>query len=160
VSDADISSLSDMNAAVAVSVQTAANNPGVVRRMATAGLLMVNSAGGQPYETGWFAGRGAIGAGARAIGKLTTHRPSLMLSNGDLDAVDVSLAAIYGERIIIPKATISCGAAKAQLPAHGGIVLIRLEHGKPCAIGSMLAGLDQQASRQNLHPTALRKLTT
>ncbi|HEX4722695.1 MAG TPA: glycosyltransferase [Pseudonocardiaceae bacterium] len=159
VSDQDIGSLSTMNAAVAVSVQTAADNPGVVRRMATAGLLMVNSAGGQPYETGWFAGRGAIGAGARAIDRLTTHRPKLMLSNGDLDAVDVSLAAIYGERIIIPKATLSCGSI-TKLPARGGIVLIRQDQRRPCDLDSMLAGLNRQASQQNLHPTALRNLTT
>jgi hypothetical protein len=127
--------------------------------MATAGLLMVNSAGGQPYETGWFAGRGAIGAGARAIDRLTTHRPKLMLSNGDLDAVDVSLAAIYGERIIIPKATLSCGSI-TKLPARGGIVLIRQDQRRPCDLDSMLAGLNRQASQQNLHPTALRNLTT
>jgi processive 1,2-diacylglycerol beta-glucosyltransferase len=159
VSDQDIGMLRGMNVAVAVSVKTAADNPAVVRRMATAGLLVVNAAGGQPYETGWFAGRSAIGAGARAIGRITTHRPKLMLSNGDLDAVDVSLAAIYGERIIIPKATISCGAL-TKLPVRGGIVLIRQDPHKPCAIGPMLTSLAQQAGRQNLHPTALRNLTT
>jgi processive 1,2-diacylglycerol beta-glucosyltransferase len=159
VSDQDITRLSKMNAAVAVSVVTAAQNPGVVRRMASAGLLLVNSAGGQPYETGWFAGRGAIGAGARAIDRLTTHRPNLMLSNGDLDAVDVSLAAIYGERIIIPKVTMSCGSI-TSLPAHGGVVLIHQDRGRPCAIGPMLQRLNWQASHQNLHPSALRNLTT
>jgi UDP-N-acetylglucosamine:LPS N-acetylglucosamine transferase len=158
VTDQDIGQLNTLNAAVAVSVTTAADNPGAVRRMATAGLLMVNAAGGQPYETGWFAGRGAIGAGARAINQLTKHRPSLMLSNGDLDAVDVSMAAIYGERILIPKVTMSCDAI-TTLPAHGGIVLIRQDHDKPCALGPMLSGLNRQADRQNLHPTALRNLT-
>lgn len=160
VSDQDIGRLSRMNAAVAVSVRTASSNPGVVRRMASAGLLMINSAGGQPYETGWFAGRSAIGAGARAIGRLTTHRPSLMLSNGDLDAVDVSLAAIYGERIIIPKVTISCGAKSLPALPTRGVVLIRQDGAKPCALGPMLAGLNKEAHRQNLHPAALRKLTT
>ncbi|HEX4704766.1 MAG TPA: glycosyltransferase [Pseudonocardiaceae bacterium] len=159
VSDQDITRLSTMNAAVAVSVATAAQNPNVVRRMAGAGLLMVNAAGGQPYETGWFAGRGAIGAGARAIDRLTAHRPSLMLSNGDLDAVDVSMAAIYGERIIIPKTTMSCGSI-TSLPARGGVVLIRQDHGRPCAIGPMLARLNRQAAHQNLHTSALRNLTT
>ena len=158
LSDADVSRLAGMNVAVAVSVKTASNNPAMVRKMATAGLLMVNSAGGQPYETGWIAGRSAIGAGARAISRLTTHRPKLMLSNGDLDAVDVSMAAMYGERIIIPKMTLSCGSI-TKLPARGGIVLIREIPGKPCAIAPLLAGLNQQASRQNLHPTALKKLT-
>ncbi|HEX9338953.1 MAG TPA: glycosyltransferase [Pseudonocardiaceae bacterium] len=158
VSDQDITRLSTMHAAVAVSVTTATNNPGVVRRMANAGLLMVNSAGGQPYETGWFTGRGAIGAGARSIGRLAKHRPSLMLSNGDLDAVDVSMAAIYGEKFIIPKVTMSCGSITA-LPAHGGIVLIRQDRGKPCALGPMLSGLNQQASRQKLRLAALRNLT-
>lgn len=159
VTGSDVSQLNSLHAAVAVSVTTAADNPDAVRRIASAGLLVVNSAGGQPYETGLFSGRGAIGAGARAIDKITTRRPNLMLSNGDLDAVDVSLAAMYGERIIIPKATMSC-AAPTKLPAHGGIVLIRQDENGGCAIGPLLADLENQARAQNLHPTALRSLTT
>lgn len=158
ISDQDIGQLSHLNAAVAVSVSTAAKNGDVVRRLANAGLLMVNSAGGQPYETGWFAGRGAIGAGAKAIGRITARRPSLMLSNGDLDAVDVGLAAIYGERIVIPKATVSCGVTQ-PLPAHGGIVLIRPDTAKGCALGPMLARLTERAATANLSPTALKDLT-
>lgn len=159
VTEQDVSQLSSMNAAVAVSVRTADQNPEVVRQMAGAGLLVVNSAGGQPYKTGWFHGRGAIGAGAKAIDRITTRRPNLMLSNGDLDAVDVSLAAMYGERIIIPKATMSC-SAPTTLPAHGGIVLIRQDQAGTCAIGPLIAQLERQAQQQNLHPTALRSLTT
>lgn len=159
VSDADIRQLNRLHAAVAVSVTTASDNPDSVRRMAGAGLLMVNAAGGQPYETGWFAGRGAIGAGARAIDRITTHRPNLMLSNGDLDAVDVSLAAMYGERIIIPKTTMSCTDLTA-LPARGGIVLIRQDHGRTCPLGQVLDHVAHEAGDQHLHPTALRDLTT
>ncbi|HEX5401678.1 MAG TPA: hypothetical protein VFX16_05170, partial [Pseudonocardiaceae bacterium] len=116
------------------------------------------SAGGQPYETGWFAGRGAIAAGARAIGRITTHRPDLMLSDGDLDAVDVSLAALNGERIIIPKATMSCTDLTA-LPAHGGVVLIRQDRAGTCDLGSVLTRLAGQAHQRHLHPRALRSLT-
>jgi UDP-N-acetylglucosamine:LPS N-acetylglucosamine transferase len=151
----DIGSLSTMHAAVAVSVNTATQNPDSVRRLAVAGLPVVNSAGGQPYATGWFTGRGAIGAGARAISRLTRHRPGLLLSNGDLDTVDVGLAALYGERIVIPRTTVSCGAT-VSLPAHGGIVLIRQDHGKHCALGPMLARLNGQVAALKLHPTALK----
>lgn len=158
VSTGDISQLRQLNAAVAVSVTTASNNAGAVRRMSGAGLLMVNSAGGQPYATGWFAGRGAIGAGARAISRITAHRPNLMLSNGDLDAMDVSMAAMYGERIIIPRTTMSC-TAPTKLPAHGGIVLIRQDRGHTCALGPVLDRLQQQAGDQHLHPMALKDLT-
>jgi UDP-N-acetylglucosamine:LPS N-acetylglucosamine transferase len=159
VSDDDIGRLDQLHAAVAVSVNTAAHNPNVVRRVSDAGLVVVNSAGGQPYETGWFAGRGAIGAGARAIDKITTHRPKLMLSDGDLDAVDVSMAAMYGERIVIPKATMTCTDI-TNLPAHGGIVLIRQDHDRTCPLGPVLGRLYQQADQQHLHPTALKDLTT
>jgi UDP-N-acetylglucosamine:LPS N-acetylglucosamine transferase len=159
ITEGDVIQLNSLHAAVAVSVTTADQNPAAVRQMASAGLLVVNSAGGQPYQTGWIHGRGAIGAGARAIDRITTRRPNLMLSNGDLDAVDVSLAAMYGERIIIPKATMSCSAPTA-LPTHGGIVLIRQDQTGTCAIGPLLAQLDRQAHDQNLHPTALRSLTT
>lgn len=158
ITEQDVVQLSSLHAAVAVSVKTASDNPDAVRRIASAGLLVVNSAGGEPYDTGWFSGRGAIGAGARAIDKITLRRPDLMLSNGHLDAVDVSLAAMYGERIIIPKATMSC-SAPTPLPSHGGIVLIQDPAGS-CDIGLLLAQLDQQARQQDLHPTALRSLTT
>jgi processive 1,2-diacylglycerol beta-glucosyltransferase len=159
VSDEDIAALNRMNAAVAVSVRTAASNPEVVRRLADAGIPVVNSAGGQPYETGWFAGRGAIGAGARAINRLTTRRPNLMLSNGDVDAMDVGLAALYGERIVIPKVTEGCGVSQA-LPARGGVVLLSPDSGGNCSLDDSLAQLESRAVGQNLRPTPLKELTT
>lgn len=159
VNPSDIAALRRLNASVAVSVRTAATNPAVVRRLANAGIPVVNSAGGQPYATGWFAGRGAIGAGARAINKLTTRRPDLMLSNGDLDAMDVGLAALYGERIVIPKVTEGCGVGQA-LPSRGGVVLLRPESVGACTLGDALFQLESRASQQNLRPTALKELTT
>jgi hypothetical protein len=68
------------------------------------------------------------------------------------------MAAMYGERIIIPKVTMSCSDL-TSLPARGGIVLIRQDHGT-CALGPVLDQLARQAGKQHLHPTALRDLTT
>ncbi len=82
-----------------------------------------------------------------------------MLSNGDLDAIDVSMAAMYGERIIIPRVTMSCSDL-TSLPSRGGIVLIRQDHTGPAPSGPVLDQLARQAGEQHLHPTALRDLTT
>jgi hypothetical protein len=156
----DLRSLAGLHAAVAVSVSMAARNPQRVRQLADAGLLLVNSAGGNPYKTGVFRGRGAIGAGARAIARITSHSPSLMLSDGDVDAVDVGLATLYGERIIVPKTTVACGSpGGVGLPRGGGVVLVRAA-GPSCSLSATLAALSQSAMAANLHPTSLEDQVT
>jgi hypothetical protein len=127
--------------------------------MSDAGLQLVNSAGGQPYETGVFTRRGSIGAGARLITQLTSHEPNLMLSNGDVDAIDVGMAAFYHERIIIPQHVLTCGQP-LKLPASGGVVLVHSGNGANCALGSVLDQLADEAVAENLHPTPLKDLTT
>ncbi len=159
VTTQDIDELTDLHASVAVSVEAAIANQDAVRRMADAGLQLVNSAGGQPYETGVFTRRGSIGAGARLITQLTAHRPNLMLSNGDVDAIDVGMAAFYHERIIIPQHVLTCGAP-LTLPAGGGVVLVHSGNGANCALDGMLERLSDEAVADNLHPTPLKDLTT
>jgi UDP-N-acetylglucosamine:LPS N-acetylglucosamine transferase len=155
ITQQDINTLSQLHAAVAISVTTATKDPNLVRKMARSGLLVVNSAGGRPYETGVFTGRGAIGAGAKAITALTSHTPNLMLSNGDVDAVDVGLAALYRERILVAHASIGCGASTPALPEHGGVVLVQENKGQQCSLDSMLPRLASQAAEQDLRPSAL-----
>lgn len=155
----EITQLQNLHVSVAVSVEAAIANQGAVRRMSDAGLQLVNSAGGQPYETGIFTRRGAIGAGARLITQLTSHRPNLMLSNGDVDAIDVGMAAFYHERIIIPQHVLTCGQP-LKLPASGGVVLVHSGNGANCALNGVLTQLGAEASADNLHPTPLKDLTT
>lgn len=157
IGPADLATLSDLHAAVAVSVTTAARNPDTVRTVAAAGLPVVSSAGGQPYETGVFVGRGAIGAAARAISRLTTHEPTLMLSNGDVDAVDVGLAALYGERLVIPKSNVDCD--HADLPTTGGVVLIDQNGRQACGLGELLTKVRQEIQVRNLRPAPLELVT-
>jgi hypothetical protein len=108
-----------------------------------------------------FRGRGAIGAGARAIAGITSRPPGLMLSDGDVDAVDVGLATLYGERIIVPKKTVACGSSAAgmALPSGGGVVLVRAA-GPSCSLSATLAALSQSAAAANLHPTSLENQLT
>lgn len=155
VTDQDLAAMAQLRAAIAVSVSTATRNPDLVRRMADAGLLVVNSAGGQPYRTGFFTGRSAIGAGAREITRLTSNRPNMMLSDGDVDAVDVGLASLYGERIVVPSATVGC-TASVTLPVNGGVVLVRPTRHGQCDLSATMARLSDLAIRQNLHPTPLK----
>jgi hypothetical protein len=151
--------LKQLHAGVAVSVGAAVANQDAVRRISDAGLVLVNSAGGQPYETGIFTRRGTIGAGARLITQLTSHRPNLMLSNGDVDAIDVGMAAFYHERIVVPKHELTCGQP-LKLPTSGGVVLVHSGGGANCALGSILHQLAVEASAENLHPTPLEDLRT
>jgi UDP-N-acetylglucosamine:LPS N-acetylglucosamine transferase len=112
----DLQAMAGLHAAAAVSVNTASTNAQTVRQIAAAGLPLINSAGGHPYRTGMIHGRGAIGAGARAIARITSHSPSLMLSDGDVDVVDVGLATVYGERIIVPRTVLQCGVPTTTAP--------------------------------------------
>ncbi|HEX4223131.1 MAG TPA: glycosyltransferase [Pseudonocardiaceae bacterium] len=155
----NIAQLKQLEAGVAISVPAAVANQDAVRKVSDAGLVLVNSAGGQPYETGVFTRRGSIGAGARLITQLTSRRPNLMLSNGDVDAIDVGMAAFYHERIVVPKHELTCGQP-LKLPATGGVVLVHSGNGANCALGSVLHELAEEATAANLHPTALEDLAT
>lgn len=155
----NIAELRQLNAGVAVSVTAAVANQDAVRRVSDAGLQLVNSAGGQPYETGIFTRRGTIGAGARLIKQITTRQPNLMLSNGDVDAIDVGMAAFYHERIVVPKHVLVCGQP-LKLPSSGGVVLVHSGNGANCALGSVLHQLAIEAAAANLHPTSLEDLRT
>ena len=159
VTEQNIIELKQLNAGVAVSVNAAVANQDAVRRISAAGLVLVNSAGGEPYETGVFTRRGTIGAGARLITQVTSHRPNLMLSNGDVDAIDVGMAAFYHERIVVPKHVLTCGQP-LKVPATGGVVLVHSGNGADCALGSVLHQLAAQASAANLHATPLEDLRT
>jgi processive 1,2-diacylglycerol beta-glucosyltransferase len=158
ISDADLRTMANLRVAAAVSVNTAMREPDTVRRLAEAGIPVVSSAGGQPYETGIFVGRGAIGAAARAISRLTAYEPHLMLSNGDLDAVDVGLAALYGERIVIPKGNVNCTGA--TVPARGGVLLVDRTAGQSCSLTDLLTQLRHQLHTHNLRTAPLAVQTT
>ncbi|HWC80719.1 MAG TPA: glycosyltransferase [Pseudonocardiaceae bacterium] len=153
-SSADLRAMAGLRVSAAVSVSTAMHNPDIVRQLAATRIPVVSSAGGQPYETGVFIGRGAIGAAARAISRLTTHEPNLLLSNGDLDAVDVGLAALYGERIVIPKTTVNC--ASLNLPTRGGVMLVDARGGQDCTVADLLQRVEQQIRAHNLKPAPLQ----
>ena len=179
LSEQDLQAMAGLHAAAAVSVSTAASDPQTVRQIAAAGLPLINSAGGHPYATGLFHGRGAIGAGARAIGRITSRSQGLMLSSGRVDLVDVGLATFYGEKIIVPKTILQCGVTPAQpahatgaapsnapanaatltasdisLPHGGGVVLVRAE-GPSCSLSSELTRLSQRAAADNLRPASI-----
>jgi hypothetical protein len=144
----------DVHAAAAVSLAAAHQQPDSVRGAARAGLVIINAANGAPYQTGVITGRTVIGAAAHAIRPLAGRPPTLMLSNGDIDAVDVGLASWYRERFIVPHATVRCDA---PIPAlrPGGVVLIEAPPAQRCGLAPLLTRFARQATAQSLTPTSL-----
>jgi processive 1,2-diacylglycerol beta-glucosyltransferase len=147
------------NAAVAVSSGLAQRQPGDVRNLAGAGVVLVNAGNGAPYETGVIGGRSAIASAARGIARLTGHAPRLLLSNGDLDAIDLAMVALQRERFVVPHTVVPCGAPPPRLPAEG-VVLLQMPATGSCDLGLTLDRVNRQADAQSLVPTPLTKLAT
>jgi hypothetical protein len=150
----ELRAMIDIHAAAAVSLAAAHQQPESVRSAAHAGLVIINAANGAPYQTGVITGRTVIGSALRAIRPLAGASPSLVLSNGDVDAVDVGMVAWYRERFLVPHATVSCDAPIPPL-RPGGVVLIEAPPAQRCGLEPLLTRFAQQASAQSLHPTFL-----
>ncbi|EWM15320.1 glycosyltransferase [Kutzneria sp. 744] len=150
-----IHKLAVAHGAAAVSTTVLRTQPETVRALAKAGVTIVNAADGAPYETGVFTGRGSIGQVATGIAAVTGRSPRLMVSNGELDAVDLGIVAMHRERIIVPAATVHCGAAMG----HGMRGVILVESTGDCDLGATLDALAALAHRHSVRQASIEELS-
>jgi UDP-N-acetylglucosamine:LPS N-acetylglucosamine transferase len=137
--DATLHALSAAHAAVSIDAAQAAADPGEVRRLAGAGLTLVNAGYGPPYETGIVTRRDSIGAGANALRAATGAAAEFFLSSRDLDALDLGLAALHHEHLVVPDARIACGSGStAPRVKPGQVVLVECGKARPADLAATL----------------------
>lgn len=149
-----IEKLAEVHGAAAVSTKVLHTQPETVRALAEAGVTIVNAADGAPYETGVFTGRASIGQVATGVAAVTGRSPRLMVSNGELDAIDVGIVAMHRERIIVPAATVHCGAAMG----HGMKGVILVESTGDCDLDATLDALSAMAHRHSVRQASIEEL--
>ena len=154
MSPGTIKRLATAHGAAAVSTNVLRTQPETVRALAKAGVTIVNAADGAPYETGVFTGRASIGQVATGVAAVTGRSPRLMVSNGELDAIDVGIVAMHRERIIVPAATVHCGAAMS----HGMKGVILVESTGDCDLDATLDALAVMAHRHSVREASIEEL--
>ncbi|WP_188307346.1 hypothetical protein, partial [Streptomyces sp. CBMA123] len=138
---ATLKALSAAGAAVAVDTAQAAADPAEVRRLAGAGLTLVNAGYGPPYETGIVTGRSSLDAGATALRSATGAASDFFLSSRHLDALDLGLAAFHHEHLVVPDARIACGSPTTPELKPGQIVLLECGKAQPADLADTLKRL-------------------
>jgi processive 1,2-diacylglycerol beta-glucosyltransferase len=156
IDESTIDRLASLHAGAAVSTEVVRRQPQTVRALARAGVVIVNAANGAPYATGVFSGRTAIGQAAAEIASATGRPPRLMVSNGDLDALDVSIVAVHRERIVIPSTMVRCGVTPGR--TMRGVVLV--EQSSECDLTTTLDELSRQADDVAVRPAWIEELTS
>jgi processive 1,2-diacylglycerol beta-glucosyltransferase len=141
--------------AAAVSTAALRAQPETVRALARAGVTIVNAADGTPYEPGAFTGRAAIGQVAAGVTAVTGRSPRLMVSNGKLDTVDLGVIALHRERIVVPAATVHCGAAMGR--GLRGVILV--ESTGDCDLDATLDALAAVAHRHAVREASIEELS-
>ncbi|MEV7597198.1 glycosyltransferase [Kitasatospora sp. NPDC089797] len=139
--DATLRVLRAAKAAVSIDTTQATTDPGEVRRLADAGLTLVNAGYGPPYKTGLVSHRGSLDAGAAALRAATGSTAGFFLSSSHLDALDLGLAAYRHEHLVVPDARITCGASTAPQVKPGRIVLVECGNAHPADLTAALRGL-------------------
>lgn len=154
MAQATIDKLAAAHGAAAVSTKVLHTQPQTVRALAKAGVTIVNAADGAPYQTGVFTGRASIGQVATGIAAVTGRSPRLMVSNGELDAIDVGIVAMHRERIVVPAATVHCGAAMGR--GMKGVILV--ESTGDCDLDATLDELAAMAHRHSVREASIEEL--
>jgi UDP-N-acetylglucosamine:LPS N-acetylglucosamine transferase len=149
-----IAKLAAVHGAAAVSTNVLRTQPETVRALAKSGVAIVNAADGAPYETGVLTGRASIGQVATGVAAVTGRSPRLMVSNGELDAIDVGIVAMHRERIIVPAATLHCGAAMGF--GMKGVILV--ESTGDCDLDATLDALAAMAHRHAVREASIEEL--
>jgi UDP-N-acetylglucosamine:LPS N-acetylglucosamine transferase len=134
----DISALRGADATMSISATMVNEAPTTVTQLAAASIPLLNAGAGAPFETGLIDRRAAIATTAHAITTLTTHAPRGLISNGDVDALDLALAARVHEHLVVPHATLDCHTPGPPLPDHG-VVLLPVSRG--CTLAHTLTRL-------------------
>lgn len=152
LTDTDLRALRQSEAAVSITADTLNREPQTIARLAAASTPLVNGGAGAPYETEVLDGRAAIGATAHGITTLSNRHPLLLLSNGDVDALDVALASLAHEHLLVPTASLSCQNPALALP-NTGVALLRIT--PPCALVPSLQRLNTALSTRHLRLSPL-----
>ncbi|MFD7908047.1 glycosyltransferase [Kitasatospora sp. NPDC059747] len=139
--DATLRTLVAEKAAVSIDAAEAAADPGEVRRLASAGLTVVNAGYGPPYATGIVTRRDSVEAGATALRAATGAAARFFLSGTDLDALDLGLAAYHHEHVVVPDARIACGSSTTPAVRPGQVVLVECGDAHPADLSATLRRL-------------------
>jgi UDP-N-acetylglucosamine:LPS N-acetylglucosamine transferase len=150
-----IKKLAAAHGAAAVSTAVLGAQRETVRALAKAGVTIVNAADGTPYEPGVFTGRAAIGQVAAGVAAVTGRPPRLMVSSGKLDPVDLGIIALHREHIIVPAATVHCGAALRR--GLRGVILV--ESTADCDLDATLDALAAVAHRHAVREASIEELS-
>lgn len=156
ISAAQVASLRRMRAAVALSADMVSSTE-PLRTIRASRLTIVNGGVGAPYETGEFTGRFAIGTVARAVHATGVAEPELLLSNGDVDLLDIATASAYHERIVVPRVVLSCEPHTGPLPTSGVLLVRATPH---CALGTALSRLAARLAAQSLRVSTMEGTRT
>jgi processive 1,2-diacylglycerol beta-glucosyltransferase len=149
-----ITMMQSLNAALAVDLGLLERQPGTVRGMAAAGIVLVNAGRGRPYHTGFVSGRTAIGRTASQIRRAQGSAPRLFLTADDLDAIDVGAIAASHERIVVPDERAGAGRIPALHP--GDILLLECTGSQSCRTALALVG--RQVAQLGLQSRSLKEL--
>ncbi|MFC0549237.1 MGDG synthase family glycosyltransferase [Kutzneria chonburiensis] len=150
-----IKKLAAAHGAAAVSTTVLHAQPETVRALAKADITIVNAADGTLYEPGVFTGRAAIGQVAAGVAAVTGRSPRLMVSSGKLDPVDLGIVALHREHIIVPAATVHCGAAMRR--GMRGVILV--ESTPDCDLDATLDALAAVAHRHAVREASIEELS-
>lgn len=142
-----LADLAEMHAGLAVTHDLVVRQPETVRAAARAGVRLLNAGSGRPYETGLVARRYAIGDTARRVRELTGRPPAALVSNGEIDPIDLASAAWVHERILVPNRVAHAGTSIAVSP--GQVLLVEF----PADDASVDTGL--VAVGRNIHSPVL-----
>jgi processive 1,2-diacylglycerol beta-glucosyltransferase len=110
-------------------------------------VTIVSAGAGPPYRTGLVSRRISMVSTARTVARITHHSPTLFLSRGDVDAVDITFLMRLSERILIPTFVVSTRGSFPILDA-GDVVLLQCTTDADCGAG--LRRIDQQAAASGL----------
>lgn len=152
ITPATLAQLRTMHAAIALDASTAPHQAELLRAARSAHVTILNAGIGAPYQTGMFHGRSAIGAVVHAIRDADVPAPRLLLSNGDVDAIDMVTAAAYHERLVVLRTVVSCRQPPRQVEA-GGVIVVQDAPG--CPITATLTALGRQIEAQGSHLSSL-----
>ncbi|MET8628368.1 glycosyltransferase [Kitasatospora sp. NPDC004669] len=138
IDDATLRTLAAEKAAMSIDAAEAAADPGEVRRLASAGLTLVNAGYGPPYATGLVTRRDSLEAGATALHADTGAATRFFLSGPDLDALDLGLAAYHHEHLVVPDTRIACGSSTPPEVKPGQVVLVECGSARPADLSATL----------------------
>lgn len=133
-------------ASVAVDAAMLSQRPQEVRRLAAAGISLINAGTGPPYDPSLIGGVDAIGDDAGAIDRLTGRPVRFYLAGGDINAIEFGAIRMRHEKIVRPD---SVATTPGSLRLRPGTITL-LECAPSCDLDRLLSAAWQQQSATNV----------